>query len=737
MDGPKPQRQRKAKKSKEQPKVEIKVTKPKTPRRKRETVVVETTQGGRRFNVTENTRHLRKLQKEVNKLKKNEAGPQVQSVFDTKLTLGTLQGVSQEDLDRQMRVWLSPVLLKPRDATSTSTPLTIRGSQYNLYKILQASVILTPLVGKANVAGTIILVDLDQDSSAAKPDTIDSVKARAHVEVHLGQQRRWNIPKRQLVGPRDGWWYTDTSESPTQAMGPALNFWTYLSTMNLLGTVQEAGRVSTTAYTGPLFLAEVHVKFAFSNYNPKSALAHLYTAHVETRQAGKLINGDNEEIILEVPRELSSNLFVREEPGTVAKVGKDKSDIVTSVVSTTVEAVAGALGPWGWLLRGGWFLVRRIFKLPERVLETRDSTLNTYYSVYSSVQDAMRDQPIRGNVGSQGVSLQSGFYNTTQVNTPDLEDVYNSPEVRLVPSQYTHDYLPLALAALPESIPPPFYTYSPENGYIPGRRGQPEQDGLWSDWDSKIQFAGPEEVYWMTLSKSIEMDWEARPNQPPWAGTQGWWYTLSGKSWAFYNYTNTGVMIGEREDQKDYGAMHTTSSLMRSLQIAGQNLNKKDKGRPWQLFQKLWDCTSPDTGTFEELKKLLHLIYTKGEDAWIFPACVDSGLGWSRIYIHATAGTTLPGDSPVDHTNMRAQGVFIINLSSSRAGLIVASNDDKSSFQSKLLRENTMTCHNCGGNTSKPPMPIIEWPLPNRSDSEITLVDEEEDFVAVRRNRFQ
>lgn len=409
---------------------------------------------------------MRTLERRLRKLETKDNGPKTQSVMTTTLTLGPIEGNNQDALVRKMRQWLNPCLLRPADSEEQSTPLTVRASQYDLWKPDRVTVKMQPLAGKTMVTGTLFLVDLDQEASAAKPESIDSIKARPHREVPIGKLCVWNIPRRFLQGPRAGWWYVDTNEDPSQSMGPGLNFWAHMQTINLLGAAQLykvedgpdpptelRGTRAGNSYTGPLFLAEVTVTYAFANYNPKPTLAQLISVHDEhvLQKNGStqpsdanpeiktvdLANEKNPYLENDDSGDMSINLVVPE-GGTLLALAdaldptpahlmradvpqKEKAETFWSVAGDTVNTISGFLGPWGWLLKGGWFVVRKIFG-PK---DSRAGAKGTRYKLYSSVENAAKDiavkqQLVFQSVDAGGLRLPSGVYRTKQINAGNL-----------------------------------------------------------------------------------------------------------------------------------------------------------------------------------------------------------------------------------------------------------------------------------------------------------------------------
>ncbi|QCO31429.1 capsid precursor [Passerine astrovirus 3] len=448
-----------------------------------------------------NARHIRNLQRRMRKIEGMEKGPKVESMLRTTVTIGAINGTDMHPLVKHLRVFMNPTLLKISDAGRNPTPLSTRGSQYTMYKIVSATVHLKPCVGNSMVSGSLFLVDLDLEASAAKPDTIDTIKARPHVEASIGKQVRWNLKPKWLLGPREGWWLVDTSEGSDTVLGPALNFSSYMQTINLMKTATTVPDV-TNYYEGPVFMAEIDITYAFSGYSTRPALSQLEIktpvhngkqASLENDEAGNLIlrtgtAGVFFEHFSSCPEKLAF-----EAAGLVRTNVQEKSTTVWSVASTAVSAIADVIEPWGWLLRGGWFLVRLLLGQKQK-----DGSEVCY--IYPSVEDAMRDCPIRAKVNAsrQGTSklLPGGDYTIQEVVPYNLEGSPVAPllygSVAPPPEPVANsDWLPSEYAVPPDPTPPLTYWYDINTEKnIPGPKQVLVPGSDQGDVDSELYFVG-------------------------------------------------------------------------------------------------------------------------------------------------------------------------------------------------------------------------------------------------------
>nr|AXF38644.1 MAG: structural protein [Avastrovirus 2] len=344
---------------------------------------------------------VKKTERKVKRLAKKTAGPKMSDQMSTSVTLGVLQGQSQEGLSRQIRMPLNPLLAKASNGGST-TPLSIRGSMYEMWKVLYAEVVATPLSGASNVVGSVGFMSLTLNGLEAGADSIDTIKAKRHIQLTLGRSGRLRLPARELEGPREGWWLIDTSASPADAYGPAIDFCVAYQTRNLLQTNGD------NAYTGPLWQLELRVKYGFACYHPKPGLQTLVSETLSEPANVTVTTGADGALVMKTNNPLLLRLLT---PRASGQTG-GKSQTIWAVAGAAVEAAANVLGPWGWLLKGGFFLVRKIFGAAGRDTETS-------FQIYPSIQQAMEDQPIYGGSGSSTVSIP--VVHVSEVMNPNPE----------------------------------------------------------------------------------------------------------------------------------------------------------------------------------------------------------------------------------------------------------------------------------------------------------------------------
>nr|AEB15604.1 capsid [Avian nephritis virus 2] len=392
---------------------------------------------------------VRRLERQVNALKKKTNGPKMNDMMKTTVTIGVIQGQTQSGLSRQLRAPLNPLLTKSTEGLA-ATPLSIRSSCYELWKALHVELLATPLTGFSNVVGSVGFMALTLNGLEATADSIDSIKARKHYQMALGRPARLRLTARELAGPREGWWLTDTSESPADAYGPAIDLMIAYKTENLLNTTGS----TTSTYTGPLWQIEARVTYGFANYNPKPGLQNLVSQTLTNGQTVTIQPSPNDGSLIMTTTSLQIRSLLSPRAGDPKK---GKSQTIWAIAGSAIDAAATVLGPWGWLLKGGFWLVRQIFG-------GSSNPAGSSYQIYSSLESAMADQPIFGaQTGTQSITVP--VVHISEVMNPNpmsnqvpVPNTGSAPTPPVPPTPVQDIILPLAELTGQPGVPP-LYTF--------------------------------------------------------------------------------------------------------------------------------------------------------------------------------------------------------------------------------------------------------------------------------------
>nr|AFF57970.1 capsid protein [Astrovirus CDB-2012] len=563
----------------------------------------------------------RKDNKRFRKLEKKVNGPKIHDRMAVTTTLGVLTGNSENNLERKMRALLNPLLLKSQNTGSSASPLSLRASQYSMWKIQKCIVKFVPLVGAANVAGSVTFVCLDQDATSSQPESPDTIKAKVHAEVSIGQRYNWNVQPRYLVGPRSGWWGMDTGESPTDTVGPALDFWNLYKTVNTLqtGTTQQA-------YTAPLFSIEVFTVYVFSGYEPKPALATMTNTTLDGQQGVTIINGTNGELQLSVPRQstLAERLREKEVPQRGQNQTGGVGEVLWAVATGAVEGAAEALGPWGWLLRGGWWVIKKLFG-------RSGENANDNYLIYSSIEDANKDSRIYYTV-STAVRVQQGPLVLTQISSPNVNQ---SGGVVQVGSTTVTDYLPLPQAQVPllENI---LYDIT-KQPVISTKSHTMRITGF-----PASKLVTTTTAYWLGLTNE----------------------SVQAKKWLMSDYTDTGVIFGFPYTEENPGAthgnvgvIHTAESLIKTVK------SRRERGLNMSPF-------------------ISTLLPSSSSGPTQMTGCFDKPYYWCRVCDNTC--WTKPTNGPVTE-KYNAWGLMVVSLAHSKVYVLAGYPDTQTTVPVQQL----------------------------------------------------
>nr|UZH25320.1 ORF2 [Mamastrovirus 3] len=280
-------------------------------------------------------------------------------------TLGTVGSNGSEQIECELTCLLNPATMKEATGSNSFTPLSIYASTYSLFKMTRCTLVLKPLIGDNAVSGTVVRASWNPTSTPTQASW-SSLGARKHIDVTPGKTARFTLTSRDLVGPKGGWFKTNTKGDPMMAFAGTIEIHTLGKTMSTY---------RGEAFTGGLFLVEMETHWQFKDYAQQPGMLNLVkgdddqNAQVKTSADGKL------QLVL---------------PATsrMARASRNaSSEIIWLVTDTIIQTGSTFLGPFGWLLRGGWWLIKRAAGAPVRADE------GTTFDIYASISDARSNTP--------------------------------------------------------------------------------------------------------------------------------------------------------------------------------------------------------------------------------------------------------------------------------------------------------------------------------------------------------
>ncbi|QDP38698.1 capsid protein precursor [Caprine astrovirus G5.1] len=427
-------------------------------------------------------------------------------------TLGTVGSNGSEQIECELTCLMNPATMKEATGSNSFGPLGIYASTYSLFRMTKCVVKLKPLVGDSAVSGTITRVSWNP-TSAPTQTSWSALGARKHIDVTPGKIGIFTLTARDLVGPKGGWYKTNTKGDPMMSFAGTLECHT-------LGRTMSTYR--NEAFTGGLFLAELETEWQFKDYAQQPGMVNLLKGE-DTTQA-QIVTSSDGKIQLQLP----ANSRMARAATTTA------SEIIWLVTDTIINAGASAFPPpFNWLFRGGWWLVKRAAGAPVRAGEVT-------FDVYSSISDARAGVPcISTTPSSPPVSIGGlHFQQVTPGNVGIGDDIVR--ESRSIDIQ-------------PVSSPPRVLAYSGmyDTTFIPGYHVLYEKNNVPR---SERGLAVPVQEGYITTYNYGKVEVDARP--PPTRGIPVYLATSN------TNRTQIGLAVSSTSTTLDNGGTPITLSTM-------------------------------------------------------------------------------------------------------------------------------------------------------------------------------
>lgn len=324
-------------------------------------------------------------------------------------TLGTVGSNASEAIENELTVLINPSTMKETTGSNSFGPLQIYASTYALYQIRHIRVTLRPLVGDSAVSGTVIRTSWNPTSTPSQTSW-SSLGARKHTDTTPGKTGIFTLGPRDLVGPKGGWYKTNTKGDPMLSFAGSIEIHSFGKTMS---TYQNA------QFTGGLFLAELQTVWAFKDYAQQPGMMNLVKG--DDKNSATITTDADGKIQLKVP---STTRLGRSAADTTA------SEIIWMVTDTVINAGSAVLPPpFSWLLRGGWWFLKRVAGAPVRTGEVT-------FDVYASINDARAAVPcISTSKSMAAIPIGSlNFQQITPGNTgigDDIPAIISEPQIML------------------------------------------------------------------------------------------------------------------------------------------------------------------------------------------------------------------------------------------------------------------------------------------------------------------
>ena len=338
-------------------------------------------------------------------------------------TLGTVGSNGSGSIETELAILLNPCTLKDTTGSNTFGPVQIYASTYSLFMIRSLKLHLKPLVGGSAVSGTVVRTSWNPTSTPSQMSW-SALGARKHSDTTPGREGKFILTARDLKGPKDGWYKTNPKGEPMLTFAGSLEIHTYGETMSTYKSQQ---------FTGGLFLAELEIVWAFKDYAQQPGLINLLKG--DSKGETTIAADRDGKLILETD---STSALARAATTTTA------SEIIWMVTDAIVTSASELFPPpFGWLIKGGWWFLKKIGGAPSRTGRER-------FVIYASINDARADVPcLSSTPGSNPVSVgQLHFQQITPGNTGVGSDI---PDVRSIDYSTIHVFVTNAIMDRPNN----------------------------------------------------------------------------------------------------------------------------------------------------------------------------------------------------------------------------------------------------------------------------------------------
>ena len=361
-------------------------------------------------------------------------------------TLGTVGSNESGEIECELTCLMNPATMREATGSNSFGPLTIYASTYTLYKMTKCVVTLKPLIGDSAVSGTVTRVSWNP-TSAPTQTSWSALGARKHVDVTPGKTGKFVLTGRDLVGPKGGWFKTNTKGDPMMCFAGTLECHTLGKTIS---------QYRNEVFSGGLFLAELETTWQFKDYGQQPGMLSLIKG--EDSQNAKIETGEGNKLQLVLPQNTRLARAATTTP----------SEIIWIVTDTIIQAGTAFIPPpFGWLIRGGWWLIKRAAGAP-----TRDGEMR--FDIYASISDArantpcLLQQPISQPVEVGGLHFQQVTPGNTGVGTDiPLARAIDYPSGPATPANPERVYITRSTMfklGTKEEVPSAFIWYNNDGG---------------------------------------------------------------------------------------------------------------------------------------------------------------------------------------------------------------------------------------------------------------------------------
>jgi len=211
---------------------------------------------------------------------------------------------------------------------------------------------------------------------------------------------------RKIHFPSSGWLDVNTAASETE------KWENYTIQVYITGKTMASFYKEDSAFSGNLWMVYVHLKYEFEEVRPTS-LSVMSTKDADTAGTKIVTMPSTSDTPGALALEVASSSALGRTLMSANALTTGQTNAIWEIGDMAVTVASNFLGPFGWILQGGWFVIKKHFGKPA------GNATAGYYLIYPSLVQAQQDNYVTAAPG-QDVATVTGKVSVQQLTNPNF-----------------------------------------------------------------------------------------------------------------------------------------------------------------------------------------------------------------------------------------------------------------------------------------------------------------------------